>query len=69
MLKNPKVIQRYAKEVNKYNEFFGETEKIKKFELVPEEWSIMNEILPPTLKVRRKLVQQRYSDVIERMFA
>ena len=69
VLKNPKVIQRYAKEVNKYNEFFGETEKIKKFELVPEEWSIMNEILTPTLKVRRKLVQQRYSDVIERMFA
>jgi len=69
VLKNPKVIQRYAKEVNKYNEFFGETEKIKKFELVPEEWSIMNEILTPTLKVRRKLVQQRYGDVIERMFA
>lgn len=69
VLKNPKVIQRYTKEVNKYNEFFGETEKIKKFELIPEEWSIMNEILTPTLKVRRKLVQQRYSDVIERMFA
>ena len=69
VLKNPKVIQRYTTEVNKYNEFFGETEKIKKFELVPEEWSIMNEILTPTLKVRRKLVQQRYSDVIERMFA
>ena len=43
VLKNPKVLARYTKEVNKYNEFFGETEKIKKFELVPEEWSIMNE--------------------------
>ena len=69
VLKNPKVLARYTKEVNKYNEFFGETEKIKKFELVPEEWSIMNEILTPTLKVRRKLVMERYNELIERMFA
>ena len=68
VLKNPKVLARYTKEVNKYNEFFGETEKIKKFELVPEEWSIMNEILTPTLKVRRKLVMERYNKLIEQMF-
>jgi long-chain acyl-CoA synthetase len=54
--------------VNKYNEFFGETEKIKKFELIPDEWSTMNEMLTPTLKVRRQLVQERYRDLIEKMF-
>lgn len=69
VLRNPKVLARYTKEVTKYNEFFAETEKIKKFELVGEEWSIMNEILTPTLKVRRKLVMERYKDLIERMFA
>jgi long-chain acyl-CoA synthetase len=68
VLKNPKVLQRFTKEVNKYNEFFGETEKIKKFELIPDEWSTMNEMLTPTLKVRRQLVQERYRDLIEKMF-
>lgn len=69
LVKNPVIRQRFLKEIEKYNAFFGETEKIKKIELVPDEWSQLTEILTPTLKVKRKLVQERYKETIESLFA
>lgn len=69
LVKHPKILERYLKEIEKYNLLFGEAEKIKKFELIPDEWSQLTDILTPTMKVKRKLVQERYKDVIERLFA
>jgi long-chain acyl-CoA synthetase len=57
-----------GKEVQKYNEFFGDTEKVKRFELVADEWSSSNGILTPTLKVRRKMVNEKYKQLIDSMF-
>ena len=57
-----------SSEVKKYNAFFGDTEQIKKFEIVNDKWSIENGILTPTLKVKRKVVEQRYKDLIDSMF-
>lgn len=68
-LKIKEVKERIALEVKKYNRFFGETEQIKKYTLVSDEWTIGNGILTPTLKVRRKVVQMRYSSLITAMFA
>ena len=58
-----------AKEVKKYNAFFGDTEQVKKFEIVNDKWTIESGILTPTLKVKRKVVQQRYKALIDSMFA
>lgn len=69
LVKHPKILERYLREIDKYNVFFGEAEKIKKFELISDEWSQLTDILTPTMKVKRKLVQERYKDVIERLFA
>ena len=69
LLKNPEVIKRFAKEINKINGTLGETEKIKKYEFVADEWSVATGILTPTLKVKRKVVMNRYHDLIDRMFA
>lgn len=68
VVKNPVVRQRFLKEVEKYNAFFGETEKIKKIELIPDEWSQLTDILTPTLKVKRRLVNEKYKEVIEQLF-
>ncbi len=68
-LKIKEVKERIALEVKKYNRFFGETEQIKKYTLVSDEWTIGNGILTPTLKVRRKVVQMRYGSLITAMFA
>ena len=69
MIHNEEVRKRYDKEVKKMNETLGEVEKVKKYELLADEWSIGNGILTPTLKVKRQVVLERYSDLIDKMFA
>lgn len=62
------VKERIAQEVQQYNEFFGDTEKIKRYTLVADEWSMGNGILTPTLKVKRKVVEKKYQEAIQSMF-
>ncbi len=68
IITNKAVTARYWLEIEKYNALFGNTEKIKKFTLIADEWNIQNGILTPTLKVKRKVVTERYNDVIAKMF-
>lgn len=69
MIKNPEVLAIYKKEINKVNPMFAHYEQIKNFGLVADEWSIENNILTPTLKVKRKEIQSRYKEQIEYLFA
>ncbi len=69
IIKDKDIIARYKREFDKFNAEFGATEQIKKFELVPEEWNIANGILTPTLKVKRAIVQKRYQENLEKLFA
>ena len=69
MIQNPEVIKLYAKAVNELNKGLGETEKVKKQVLLADEWSIANGMLTPTLKAKRKVITNKYKDVIEKMFA
>lgn len=68
MIKNPEVIRIYNTEVKKINPLFAHHEQIKSFELVADEWSTQNDILTPTLKVKRKVVESMYKDKIEKLF-
>lgn len=68
MIKNPDVKRRYAEEVKKLNQNFGDTEKIKRYELIADEWSVNNGILTPTLKVKRNIVKEQYKELIETMY-
>lgn len=63
------VKDRIAQEVQKYNKHFGETEQIKRYTLVADEWSTANRILTPTLKVKRKVIEEKYQSVIQSMFS
>ncbi len=69
MILNEEVKKRYDKEVKKLNEGLGEVERVKKYQLIADEWTIGNGILTPTLKVKRKVVMQRYSEQIDKLFA
>lgn len=68
MIHNEQVVKRYAKEVKLLNEHLGEVEKIKRYELIADEWTIANGIMTPTLKVKRKVVMDKYGEIIEKMF-
>lgn len=69
IINDPVVMKRFAKEIEKYNAFFGDYEQIKTYVLIPDEWSQLTDILTPTLKVKRNLVHEKYKDEIEKLFA
>ena len=65
----PEVQKLFFKEVQEMNRGLGETEKIKKFTLIADEWSVGNGLITPTLKVKRRAITAKYKDVIDKMFA
>jgi long-chain acyl-CoA synthetase len=69
IVKNPLVINRIAEEVETLNEKFGNWEKIKRFELTPDLWSIEGGHLTPTLKLKRKIVLNKYIDLFNKIYS
>ncbi len=69
MIENQQVKDRFSKEINRINANFGDVEKVKKYQLLADEWTPMNGILTPTLKVKRAVVQKKYADIIEKLFS
>jgi long-chain acyl-CoA synthetase len=51
-----------------YNKEFNHVEQIKKFKLLAEEWTIEGGELTPTLKIKRKIIESKYSDTIETLY-
>ena len=68
MVQHPEVVAKFKRVVTKYNKFLGETEQIKKFYLVPYEWSVQTGELTPTLKLRRNFISTKFHDEIEGLF-
>ena len=68
IISNSKVIQKIQEEVNLYNEKFGNWEKIKRFELTPTVWSIDGGELTPTLKLKRKIVKEKYINLYNKIY-
>ncbi|MDL2256668.1 long-chain fatty acid--CoA ligase [Bacteroidales bacterium OttesenSCG-928-I14] len=68
MLTNPVIIKLYRTEIAKYNKNFGDYEQIKRYQLIPEEWSQQNGMLSPTLKIKRNVIEERYKEEIAKLF-
>lgn len=68
MVKSPEVQKLYRDAIDEKNKNFGQWETVKKFELLAKEWSIDTGELTPTMKVKRKVVNERYLDVIEKLY-
>lgn len=69
MIANPVVLKRFQDEVKKYNAFFGDYEQVKRWQLVPEEWTQPGGFLSPTLKIKRNVIEEHYAERIEKLFA
>ncbi len=68
LIKNKKVIERYEEEIEFFNKRIGKTEQIKKFELVPDNWTVDGGELSPTLKLKRRFVKQKYQTHLDKLF-
>ena len=65
---NTPLISRIQEEVNLYNEQFGNWEKIKRFELTPDTWSIEAGHLTPTMKLKRKVIKEKYKGLYKKIY-
>ncbi|MDC1162132.1 AMP-dependent synthetase/ligase [Tenacibaculum sp.] len=68
LINNPKVIERIQEEVTTCNSKFGKWERIKRFELTADEWSIDGGHLTPTMKMKRKIIKEIYKDLYNKIY-
>jgi len=68
LIKNPHVLERIQKEIDKGNKNFGKWETIKRFELTPEVWGIDNGLLTPTMKPKRTEILSRYKHLYNKIY-
>ena len=68
VVSNQNVINKIQQEVDFYNEKFGNWEKIKRFELTPNVWSIDGSELTPTLKMKRKIIKEKYIHLYNKIY-
>ena len=66
--KNQSLLDEIQKEIDIHNQRFGIWEQIKKFELTPKMWSVENEFLTPTMKVKRNTLKTHYKDLITKIY-
>lgn len=68
LIEHPRVLDLLEKEITRGNKSLDHIEQIKKFTLMPEEWTIAKDELTPTMKVKRKSIRADYKSVIEKMY-
>jgi long-chain acyl-CoA synthetase len=66
---NKTIVKRLQKEVDKLNASLDQTERIRKFVLLNDEWSVENNLLSPTLKLKRKDLLSKYTGVIDEIYS
>lgn len=63
-----RVLERFQKEIDEHNEKFGKWERVKTFRLTPEEWTIVDEHLTPTMKLKRRNIKSRYQHLYDEIY-
>lgn len=68
IITNLKLLARIQEEIDAANSNFGKWERIKKFEITPDIWSIDSGHLTPTMKMKRKVIKSKYLNLIEKIY-
>ena len=68
-ISNPQVLALYRDLIESFNKFFNHVEQIKKFELLPNEWSVDSGEMTPKLSLKRKIIMEKYADAVQRIYA
>ncbi|MDE3145505.1 MAG: AMP-binding protein, partial [Bacteroidota bacterium] len=68
-IKNPQVLQMYEALVESINPAFNHVEQVKKFELLPREWSVETGEMTPKLSLKRKVIMEKYKEALDRIYS
>lgn len=69
IVKNEAVRHLMDNVIKHYNNYFNKVEQVKKFELLPQEWSVDTGEMTPKLSLRRKIIMEKFSNIIEGMYS
>lgn len=65
---NTKVLELYRDLIESFNKFFNHVEQVKKFELLPHEWSIETGEMTPKLSMKRKVIMEKFKYAIDNIY-
>lgn len=65
---HPEVLKLYRELVDSFNKFFNNVEQVKRFELLPNEWSVPTGELTPKMSLKRKIILEKYKDAYNRIY-
>lgn len=68
LIKHPKVLELFKDLVESFNKYFNPVEQIKRFELLPDEWTVDTSELTPKLSLKRKVIMEKYKDAVDRIY-
>ncbi|HZH67771.1 MAG TPA: long-chain fatty acid--CoA ligase [Chitinophagales bacterium] len=68
LIQKPEVIDYYQGILDELNPGLSHVEQIKKFVLLPNEWTVETKELTPTLKIKRKVIAEKYSAEINEIY-
>lgn len=68
LIEHPAVKTFYKELIDSFNKFFNHVEQVKKFELLADEWSIEGGEMTPKLSLKRKVVMEKNSGAINRIY-
>lgn len=68
LVADPRAVEHVRKEVARLTSHLADYERVKRVALLPKEFTIEGGEITPTLKVRRRFVEQKYRDVIDSLY-
>lgn len=68
LCENPRILDLFARQIDAMTAGLGKFEKVKKFALLREELTVEGGELTPTLKIKRRVIDEKYGDVIDKIY-
>ena len=68
LVENEQVKQLFQREIDRFNTNLDRQEKIRRFALLPRDFTIDADEITPSLKVKRKVIDKKYKDIIDELY-
>jgi long-chain acyl-CoA synthetase len=65
---HPEVLAEVQRAIDAGNEHLARVEQVRKWAIVPSEWTAESEELTPSLKLKRSVIHTKYADVIDGLY-
>ncbi len=69
LIADKRVLDRFQEEVKEMNKKLGQVEQIKRFKLVYDDWTPVTGVMSPTMKLKRKVLAEKYAHLITEIFS